>query len=348
MSHPFDALLARYVAGDCTDAEAREVERWAAEDPAHRARLEELRAIWQTAWPPAEPDIDAMWAGVRRTMRADRQRSGRFRRAFRVEARPWWRSPLAAAAAVMVAVGASLFLLRTSTHRPDGSVRSLAEYVTPRGQRATFRLSDGTQLMLAADSRLRVPADYGRGTREVYLDGEALFDVVHDAARPFRVRARHALAEDIGTRFDVRAYAEESAVAVAVAEGAVALGRADATTVGQRPREATAELVLRQGEAGTLTPDGRVTTATGAAAAAYLAWADGRLRFVKTPLADAARTIGRWYDLDVRVEGGALASLPVTAEFGMQSADELLQELALAVGARVIRSGRVVTLQPKS
>jgi transmembrane sensor len=347
MSSPFDALLARYLTGDCTEAEAREVERWVAENPTNRDRLEELRAVWQTRWPPADPDIEGMWAGLRRTMRTDRQRSAELRQAFRVEARRSWRSPVAAAAAVVLAVGGSLMLWRVSAHVPQSSTPAMSQYLTPRGQRATFRLSDGTSLVLAAESRLRVPADYGRGAREVYLDGEALFDVVHDTARPFRVRAKHALAEDIGTRFDVRAYPEDSTVAVAVAEGAVALAPAGGPTADRAAGRAAAELVLRRGEAGTLTRGGRVTTASGAVAAAYLSWAEGRLRFVRTPLGEAARTIGRWYDLDVRIEGVELASLPVTAEFGMQSADEVLRELALAVGARVSQSGRVVTLQPK-
>jgi transmembrane sensor len=225
----------------------------------------------------------------------------------------------------------------------------MREYVTPRGQRATFQLSDGTRLVLAAESRLRVPADYGRQIREVHLEGEALFDVVHDTGRPFRVRARDAVAEDIGTRFDMRAYPEDRRVAVAVAEGAVALGRADTSgpdtpSTGGPPQG----VILRRGEVGTLDSDGRVTTDTGAVVATYLAWVEGRLQFVETPLPEVVQTVGRWYDLDVRIEGRALAARTLTAEFGAQPADELLGALGLAVGARVVRSGRVATLRAGS
>jgi transmembrane sensor len=182
----------------------------------------------------------------------------------------------------------------------------------------------------------------------VYLEGEALFDVVHDTTRPFRVWARDAVAEDLGTRFDVRAYAEDSVVAVAVAEGAVALDRAVASPEGDRPAGAVAQgVVLRRGDLGTLAPDGRITTATGPVVATYLAWAEGRLQFVKTPLPEVVRAVGRWYDLDVRVASPALASRTVTAEFGAQSAEELMRALALALDARVSRSGRVITLRSK-
>lgn len=345
MWSPSDALLAEYLAGECTDDDARQIERWVAQDPANRARVDELRAIYQAPWPPSAPDIDAMWAGVRRTMRTDRARSAEFGRAFRTERRRWWRAPVAVAATVLLAVGAALTIDRIATNPPAApATEPMREYATPRGQRATLQLSDGTNLVLAADSRLRVPASYGHGVREVYLEGEALFEVTHDSTRPFRVHAKDAVTQVLGTRFDVRAYPEDSAVAVAVAEGAVALGRAEPLEAG----ELAQGVVLRRGELGTLASDGRVTTATGAMVASYLAWAEGRLHFVETPLPEVVRTLGRWYDLDVRLGAPALAARTLTAEFAAQSAEELLAALAIALDARVVRSGKTVTLHPKS
>ncbi len=224
----------------------------------------------------------------------------------------------------------------------------MREYATPRGQRATFQLRDGSRLILAAESRLRVPASYGRGAREVYLDGEALFEVVHDATRPFRVRAGHAVVEDIGTKFDVRAYTGDAAIAVAVAEGSVALSRAGAPgATPSAPTDVAKGIVLRRGELGTLDSEGTVTTASGAVTDAYLAWAEGRLRFVETPLPEVLRVVGRWYDLDIRLDGRALAARAVTAELGTQSAEDVVRALALAVDASVTRSGKIVTLHSK-
>jgi ferric-dicitrate binding protein FerR (iron transport regulator) len=154
--------------------------------------------------------------------------------------------------------------------------------------------------------------------------------------------------EDIGTKFDVRAYSDDAAIAVAVAEGAVALGRAGAAdTTGIAANDAAQGVVLREGELGTLDASGRVATARGDVVASYLAWADGRLRFVEAPLPDVLRAVGRWFDLDVRAEGRALASQVVTAEFDTQSGEGVLKALALSVNASVTRSGKVVTLHPK-
>jgi transmembrane sensor len=353
------ALLDRFLAGECSPEEAERVRRWLASGGGDAPWVDAVRDALERRAAVTEPDTDAAWARIARDTADPERNAERLRPSLRLTAAaaaergavrrllasPWRR----AAAAVTLAAGAGgLWAAWNAAAPPAPTARvpaPMREYATPRGQRATFQLSDGTRLVLAAESRLRVPADYGRGAREVYLEGEALFEVVHDSTRPFRVFAKDAVAEDLGTRFDVRAYPEDSAVAVAVADGAVALGRADTVPGADRPAGEAQGVVLREGELGTLASNGRVTTATGSIVATYLAWAEGRLQFMNAPLPEVARVVGRWYDLDVRIDGPTLASRTVTAEFAAQSADDLLRALALAVDARVTRSGKIVTLR---
>src|SRR5262249_19827673 len=125
------------------------------------------------------------------------------------------RSPAhyALAAALLIAAGLSTVprLRRVLTLGPSAAtpraIRTRSrEFSTQRGQRAEIRLNDGTRVILAAESRIVVPPDFDSTARLVTLTGQASFDVVHNAARPFIVRAGAALIRDIGTRFDVRAY----------------------------------------------------------------------------------------------------------------------------------------------
>jgi transmembrane sensor len=331
MDTPSDALLARYLAGECDPAERRAIEQWSAASLANRARLDAARGIWNTRRPPKTWDVEGMWQRVRHAVAAEGHRPAFGRHLHGQRGHRGLQAGLAAAAVLIVVAGASLLVIRGKDRAP-----AMREYATARGQRITLQLPDSTTLILAPESRLRIPERFGRGSRELSLEGEALFTVAHDAQRPFRVHARHAVAEDIGTRFDVRAYPEDSLVAVAVAEGTVALGRVAAEGV-----------VVRSGEVATLSPAGLVGTGPTGALAGYLSWADGRLHFANVPLPAVLRTIGRWYDLDVRVEGRTLATRSITAELATQSPDEMLQALAVAVAARVTRSGeggRVVTL----
>jgi transmembrane sensor len=81
--------------------------------------------------------------------------------------------------------------------------------------------------------------------------------------------------------------------------------------------------------------------------AGYLAWANGRLSFTDRPLEEVLRTIGRWYDLDVRVEDARLKGRRVTADFSPQSPAEMIDALAVATDAVVARDGRVITLRTR-
>ncbi len=307
-----------------------------------------------------------MWTQVRaRTVDAD---SGRGERA---SAAPLasseggrWRQPprlrliggerrlfnVSAAAAVLVLIAGAVALRLGARNRTDAAMPAPdagdGHYSTSRAQYATITLSDGSQVTLGPESRLTIPAHFRQSARAISLDGEAIFSVRHDAVHPFRVLARGALIQDVGTRFDLRAYANEAAVTVAVAEGAVTLGRAVAESMGN-PRADTEGIVLRRGDVGSLGSTGYATTTHARRVATYLDWADGRLTFVYRPLPEVMLTIGRWYDLEVRVPDARLASRLVTAEFSTQSPSEMIDALALAVDASVEREGRVVTLRAK-
>ena len=213
-------------------------------------------------------------------------------------------------------------------------------YQTRRGQTATVQLSDGSKVRLAPESRLMVAARFDDGVRELTLEGEAEFDVHHDAARPFRVRTATTVTEDIGTRFGLRAYANEANVTVAVAEGAVALGRRTATQRG-RPEG----VLLHAGELGVLDPSGAVATARGAAVTRALAWTRNELVFDRQPMTHVLATLSRWYDLEIHVADPRVATTLVSAAFSTQSTGEMLQALAIAVDAVVERNGRRVTLR---
>lgn len=67
--------------------------------------------------------------------------------------------------------------------------------------------------------------------------------------------------------------------------------------------------------------------------AEYLAWPSDRLVFHNTPLPDAGRELGRWYDVDLQIGDSALASRHLTATFSVEGRYEMLQLLASSLGA---------------
>ena len=342
---PSDELLARFLREDCALDETRAVQGWLTQSSEHARRLERLRRLYLRA-SGTQADLDRMWTELRaRSIDAHPPAGVRVvprrhapRVAFTVRS---WLAPIAATLLFGV-IGTAVWYGRTSPVRNAGPVTPDVVYQTRRGQTATVRLSDGSQIRLAPESRLVIPGAFGDSLRELALEGEAVFDVHHDTARPFRVRTRTTLTEDIGTKFNVRAYGKETQVSVAVAEGAVTLARLASVP---RPRARSAGVLLHVGDLGTLERDGSVSVVRGAPVGRALAWTRNQLVFVKQPLPDVLATIARWYDLDIQIVDPQVAAHPVTARFSTQSVDEMLQSLAIAVEGAVQRDGRRVTLR---
>src|ERR1051325_1224728 len=217
-------LLTRYVAGECSQAESADVERWLDADPARQEQLAAARRLWdQAAALPPATRIDAMWQDLRRRMREGDQGAQPAQpvRAWHI---PW---RLAAAACLAVVIGGVAIRAARTPRLPEPQV-----FASAARQRLNVRLGDGTRVLLAPESRLRLATDFGRQRRDVYVEGEAYFEVQHDSPRPFTVFAANSSTRDIGTAFAVRSYPQDRAVRVVVREGQVALSGAGLLAAG--------------------------------------------------------------------------------------------------------------------
>ncbi len=177
---------------------------------------------------------------------------------------------------------------------------------------------------------------FAPGQRDVHLEGEAYFSVVHDPGRPFVVHTAGGAVRDIGTKFAIHAYGDAARERVAVVAGAVAL-----TASGSG---AGTETALGAGQVATLSRTGTVRVLRGVRLTDELAWTRGRLVFASVPLGEAAQRLGRWYDLDVRVVDADLARRPVTGSYSDEPVTQVLTLITAAVGARYEWQGRSVII----
>jgi ferric-dicitrate binding protein FerR (iron transport regulator) len=314
-------LLDRYLAGEASAAEAQAVREWLAEDPApeHAALLEDLRLIRRAAARPVpDTSVEGAWAKARKSLGGPRV----SRRLLMVT--------LAAAAVLIAVIGGGRVLWRAPQWK---------EYATAAAQRMVIRLQDGTQVTIAPKSRVRYMADFGRVHRDLYLDGEAYFQVAPDSQRPLRVHTSGSVTEDLGTAFVVTAYADQRTTEVVVTEGRVSLSRAETTSPA---------VVLGLRDLGRLDASGPATVRRGVDVDRYLAWTKGVLAFDGTPLRDVVLTLGRWYNVDIHLESAdsALGARRLTATFTNESIDRVVERIALTLGLRVERGpGSVVVLR---
>lgn len=338
---PFGAdvwnVLARHLAGECPPDEAERVRRWLAEDPRRAAWLSALsRGAERLAPPlPTTMEVEAALQGVkarygdRPVLPLDGAGAEQPRRRRRTIG-------LRAAAAVALIAGATLVWQLTARSGRGPAVAVGREHATGVGVLDSIHLPDGSLAVLGPASQLTVERGYDQEDREIELAGQAMFDVRHDDARPFRVRAGGTVIQDLGTTFIVRS--DDAGVRVAVTLGSVVV-----QDTGQTPA-ADRRAVLRAGDRATVEPGGRATVERGAVTDDDVSWTRGRLVFANAPLAHVRAELRRWYGIDLRADS-SLAARHLTASFTGEPVDEVLRVVALALRATVERRDSTALLR---
>lgn len=334
--------LARYISGESGASERAEIERWADADAANRAMLESLRRGWEAAGAGQAWSVDAAWNRLSPRLGAVKADPGIVKLVPREVGAPnrWFTAarlvPLAAAAVLLVAV--VLRMPPGTGTAVDGSVTASTASVTRTGigEQRTIDLSDGSQVMLGANSSLRLADGFGISSREVFLEGQAFLRVRHDATRPFVVNAAGTRATDLGTAFEVRAYPNEG-VRVAVTEGVVEVRREGAIAD---------SAVLEPGDVAEMPATGDAVIRRQQDVERLLGWTRGELVFDDAPLAEVGRDLERWYDIQVRIDDPVLRARHMTTTLRIgDSLDDILKVVELSLGIRVERNGNVVTFR---
>ncbi len=160
---------------------------------------------------------------------------------------------------------------------------------TPSGKFFTLLLPDGTIVKLNAQSTFSFPSQFAADHREVYLKGEAYFNVHHDPAHPFVVKTDYFEAKAVGTSFDVRSYDAEHAN-VTLVEGKLLVGN-----------DKQAPTLIRPNQQTSLNADGTLTTSD-TDTYQYTEWKNGIFYFDDISLSEVLREMGRWYNIDVEVQ----------------------------------------------
>jgi len=311
----------RLDSGELTASERGQLDTWLRADVRHRRAFEELSGTWSALDRLAERAWDEKIVAFAPHER--RQSLPRRRR--------YWQA--AAAAVLVVALGAALWL----TRRSGTQVLSTAV-----GQQRQVTLADGSQLTLNTNTLLTVRLTSRR--RDIYLSrGEAHFDVVHDASRPFFVHAGDALIRDVGTQFEVRLRSDRS-IDVLVNEGQVeVLGPAPAAgpaSPGSGAGAGAARWVraLSAGEQLRIAgPRLQVMTVSPRQVADDLAWRHGALVFEGEPLSQALAEVGRYTRTQIVLTGPKVASLHISGRFRTDDVPGFFQALQAALPVRVSR-----------
>ena len=202
---------------------------------------------------------------------------------------------------------------------------------TPAATTTLVTLSDGTRVMLNANSTLEYPASFDDAeVREVRLKGEAHFEVTKNPHRPFVVKAGEMQTQVLGTVFDVKAYRKD-APKVTLMEGKVKVSNADT------------EVEMRPGQTATLQSDKIVVSR---ASSSVSDWLEGDFDMDQVTLAEAMSDIGAWYNKTVVFQSQANMDKLIHFRFSRRAS---LQEIITALNemgvARIrMEKGKIMVL----
>ena len=224
-----------------------------------------------------------------------------------------WRRVIASASAVLAAA-VILFMCMLWSRPSENAAPEIFEIVAERGQKSSVTLPDGSRVMINSASTISYTSDYNVKERNVFLSGEAYFDVALNADIPFVVHADKVSVTALGTEFNVKAYAEDPYVVTTLVEGSV---RTEAGT--------QYELLTRAQEA-SYNKEADVLLAYDVKdISRAVPWIRNELLFENESLADIAVTLERMYNVSIIFEDEAVKEYSYTGLIRNNSLQNVLE-----------------------
>ncbi|WP_437921417.1 FecR family protein [Sphingobacterium sp. LRF_L2] len=215
-----------------------------------------------------------------------------------------------------------------SPHHSDQALTNTL--IVPKGHIYKITLADGSKVSLNADSKLTFPIQFQGKKREVYLEGEAYFEVSKrfvpatstKEKQEFIVHAGGSAVQVLGTKFNVQAYKTDNKTSFLLEEGSISLSNID------NP----APLLLQPGQKATQV--GKVLTVQEADVERELSWKNGDFYFGGISIREIMDQISRWYDIDIQYLGPVEEQQYISTISRKKSLKEVLEILETTTGLR--------------
>lgn len=224
------------------------------------------------------------------------------------------------------------------------------EVTTKKGSKFDIKLPDGTQVCLNADTKFSYSNDFVNN-REVTLEGEAYFDVAHDAEHPFVIHTGNANIRVLGTAFNVRNYATDKTLETTLMRGKIEVSFND--RVGDKiilkPFEKmvfykTGQEKNNQQKSHSIVELTKVGYADADSTIAETAWLKDKFVFIDEPLVDIADKLEKQYAIKIFFMDETVKTYRYTGVFGNVPIDKILQILQLSKKINYKIEGKVVTI----
>ena len=333
--------LVKYIEGELTPDRERAVEAWLQADNRNMEYYAWLKALYVSQEMPverAESAEETAW------LRALISPSGDARCGL------WKKMAFAGAVAAMLIIGIFNIWHLVSTLVSDGERVELA-YIpegykhtiyTEKGVKARVVLPDSTKVLLNCDSKIVFPDKFSGPTREVFVSGEAFFEVTSDSLCPMVVTTpKNFRVEAMGTTFCISAYEDDPSARTTLING-----RVDLISAGIKGAES--ETIMRPNDSYVILSNNRVVLdPDDEAANRAIGWTNGALIFDRTPMKEVISRLRRWYGVKFIIEDEDVLSWRITATFHSESIMRIMDMLEYTTFIDYSMDENVITLRKK-
>lgn len=311
----FTELLGKQLAGEISADESVELKSILADNPVLKNEHDVLQSYFETE--TVEENIDPVFERIKAQIKVPDQP------VLTVKKHKSYGIWLKIAAVLAIALAAVLVYNRETIFSTQPALLNVQ---TRAAEVKTIALADGSTVKINSGSSLKYPAKFNADTREVYLSGEAFFEVHKDAAHPFIVHTSQVAVKVLGTEFDVKAYANDAFTETTLIRGKVSVSlknNADQTFI-LKPND---KFTLSNGK-GNIS---QLTLFSGSGADKIIetAWLNHELIFKNNRFDEVAKLFERWYGVKVNFKENDLKTVEFTAHFGKESLSEALNVLKL-------------------
>ena len=346
-------LLSRKLTGEASEEELFELQQFCDQYPALFRQMETMQQIWDQEAAEDKDYLEATYHLHYQKMKAlgiephpidevEQEQSEVAKKSFFSINR----RKLVAVASLAVIVTVSLILIipkkETVAATAAANVTISKEVVTKNGTSKKFTLPDGSTVWLNAGSKLDYSKIGESGNREIYLSGEAFFDVVKNPKRPFIIHTSSIDVKVLGTKFNVKAYPDDKTVETSLVQGSVEvfvknrpgekyllkpnqklvlLNTADAAVNGLATSEIKPNLNLP------IIAIKRLTYTETDSVAIETSWTQNKLIFKDEAFADVAQKMERWYDVEIIFRNRKLEEELLNGDFRKETLSQALEAL---------------------
>lgn len=307
--------LARYIRQEATDSEIRIAEDWINMSDANRQLFNRFIDEWTYILEPEEryiyPSRNKIWQNIQNKIQQQVQ--------VTIPSRTYSKYTLikitgiAAAITLLLSVVSTYFIKSYIDSNEMAAAQTIME--TTQGQKSQVILPDGTKVWLNSGSQLTYTGNFNQKAREVTLIGEAFFEVAKDSGKKFIVKTSSIDVVVTGTSFDVAAYNDDNDISVSLLQGSVLLAdKKGITLTNLKPDERA--IVSKQNLRLSVFKDDAET---------YRAWMHDQLIFYNADINKVAKTLERWYGVDIKMTYPMNSHKRYTFSVKTESLRELLE-----------------------